>query len=70
MKAYSEGTRGVTGGSPASTAVQTHTLILDDLKKTTTTESFRVCLSLDLQDVKREKDNLSDTNQTELQSAY
>ena len=70
MKAYSERTRGVTSGSPASTAVQTHALILDDLEETTATESFRVCLSLDLQDIKREEDNLSDADQTEFRSAF
>lgn len=64
--AYSERARSVASGGPAGTPVQAHSLILDDLEKTTATESLRVCLSLDLKNVKRKKDDLSDTNQTKI----
>lgn len=61
---YSKRTRGVTSGSPASTAVEPHALVGNNLEETTSTEGLRVCLSLDLQDIKREEDNLANTNQT------
>lgn len=62
--AYRERSRSVTGSSPASATVKSHTLIRDDLEQTTATEGFGVCLALNLQNIEREKDNLSDTNQT------
>ena len=61
---YSKRTRGVTSGSPASTAVEPHALVGNNLEETTSTEGLRVCLSLDLQDIKRKKDNFTNTNQT------
>lgn len=64
MGTYSERSGSVTGGSPASTTVETHTLIGDDLEQTTATESLGVSLTLDLEDVQGQKDNLSDTDQT------
>ena len=64
MCTYGERTGSVSGGRPAGTPVQTHTLIRDDLKQTTTTEGLRVCLTLNLQDVQGEQDDLSNTDQT------
>lgn len=63
-KAYSEGPRGVTGGSPASTAVQTHTLIGNNLEKTTSTEGIGVSLALNLKNVQRKQNDLSNADQT------
>jgi hypothetical protein len=60
----SERARGITGGSPASAAVETHTLISDNLEKTTATEGLGVGLTLNLEDIKRKKNDLSDTDQT------
>lgn len=60
---YREGTRGVTGSCPAGTSVETHALVGDNFKQATATEGLRVCLTLDLQDIQREQDDLSDTNQ-------
>lgn len=65
---YSERTRGVTGSSPAGTAVKTHTLIRDDLEQATTTESLGVGLALNLQDIQRKQDDLANTDQTGLYS--
>lgn len=53
-EAYSEGARGVTGGSPASTTVQTHTLIGNNLEKATATEGLGVSLALNLKNIERE----------------
>lgn len=64
---YSERTGGVTGSSPTGTTVQTHTLIRDDLEQTTAAEGLGVSLTLNLQDVQREEDDLSNADQT---SAY
>lgn len=66
-RTYSERSGGVTGGSPASTAIETHTLIGDDLEEATATEGLGVGLTLDLQDVQREEDDLTDTNQTAIE---
>jgi len=66
---YRERTRGVTGGSPAGTPVQTHTLIGDNLEEATATEGLGVCLTLNLQDVQRKQDNLSNTDQTRTQGS-
>lgn len=60
---YSEGTRSVTGSSPAPATVQTKALILDDLEETTATESLGVGLALDLEDVEREEDDLADADE-------
>ena len=60
----SERARGVTGGSPASAAVKTHTLISDNLEKATATEGLGVGLTLNLQHIEREEDDLSNTDQT------
>jgi len=49
----SERSRGVTSSSPAPTTVQAETLIGNDLEDATATESLGVCLTLDLEDVKR-----------------
>jgi hypothetical protein len=61
---YSERTGSVTGGGPAPTTVQTETLIGNNLEDTTATESLRVCLTLDLEDIERQENNLTNTNQT------
>lgn len=61
---YREGTGGISGGRPTSAPVQTHALIGNDLEQTTATEGLGVSLTLNLEDVQREKDDLSNTNQT------
>lgn len=58
-----EGTRGVTGSCPAGTSVETHALVGDNLKQATATEGLGVRLTLDLQNIQGEQDDLSDTNQ-------
>lgn len=63
---YSERARGITGGSPAGTAVKTHTLIRDDLEQATATEGLGVGLTLNLQDIQREQDDLANTDQTKV----
>lgn len=63
-KTYSERARSVTGSGPASTAIQAHTLVLDDSEQTTATESLRVGLAFDLQDVQWQENDLTDTDQT------
>lgn len=64
MMAYSEGAGGVTSRGPTGTTVQTHTLVLDNLEQTTAAEGLGVSLTLNLQDVQREEDNLSNADQT------
>ena len=66
MVTYSKRSRGVAGCSPASTTVQSHTLILNDLEEAAAAEGLGVSLTLDLENVEGQKNNLSDTDQTEL----
>lgn len=61
---YSERSGSVTGGCPAGTPVQTHTLIGDNLDEATTAEGLGVRLTLNLQDVQRQQDDLTNTDQT------
>lgn len=61
---HSERTGSVTGGSPAPTSVKTEAFVCDNLEETTATESLRVRLTLDLEDVEREDDDFTDTDQT------
>lgn len=63
-EAYSEGARSVTGGSPASATVQTHTLIGNNLEQATATEGLGVSLALNLKNIEREQNNLSNADQT------
>lgn len=58
----SEGARRVSGHGPAPTVVERETLVLDDLQEPSTLERLWVCLSLDLQDVQRQEDNLTNTD--------
>lgn len=46
--------------------VQAHAFILDDGEETTATESFRVGLALNLQDVERQKSNFTNADQADL----
>lgn len=46
--------------------VQAHAFILDDGEETTATESFRVGLALNLQDVERQKSNFTNSDQADL----
>ncbi|KAI6769715.1 hypothetical protein HG530_004344 [Fusarium avenaceum] len=64
FKTYSKRTRSVTGSSPAPTTVQTETLIGNDLEDTTATEGLGVCLTLDLEDIEGQKNDLTNTDQT------
>lgn len=59
----SERTGSVTGSGPASTPVEAHTLIGDNLEQATATEGLGVCLTLDLQNIQREQNDFSDTDQ-------
>lgn len=61
---HSERTGSVTGGSPAPTSVETEALVGNDSEETATTESLRVCLTLDLENVEGENDDLTNTDQT------
>ena len=49
---YSKGTGKVARHCPAPASVKTEALVLDELEDTSTAESFWVCLTLDLEDVK------------------
>lgn len=70
FSAYREGPGGVTGSSPASSPVETEALIRNDLEQTTAAEGLRVSLTLDLQDIQRQEDDLSDTDQTRFYCQY
>ena len=61
---YSERSGSVTGGCPAGTPVQTHTLIGDNLEEATAAEGLGVRLTLNLQDIQRQQDDLTNTDQT------
>lgn len=63
---YSKGTRSVTGGGPAPSSVQAEALVGDDPEDATAAEGLGVCLSLDLENVEGEEDDLSDTDQAAL----
>jgi len=60
---YRERPGGVTGCCPAPAAVQTEALVGDDPEQTTTPESLRVGLALDLEHVERQQDDLTNANQ-------
>ena len=60
---YRERTRRVTGCCPAPATVQTEALVGDDPEQTASTESLGVGLALDLENVERQQDDLTDTNQ-------
>lgn len=64
MISYSERARGVSGSSPAPTTVQAKALISDNLEDTTAPESLGVCLALDLEDIQRQQNDLTNTDQT------
>lgn len=59
-----EGTGGVAGGGPSPAAVQAETLVGDDLEDTTAAEGLGVGLTLDLEDVQGQENDLTDTDQT------
>lgn len=59
----SKGSGGVSGSGPAPASVQTHTLLLDDLEEASALESLGVSLSLDLEDIEGQENNLSNTDQ-------
>lgn len=63
-KTYSKGTGGVAGSSPAPAAVQAETLVAHNADDTTATEGLGVRLALDLEDVERQQDNLTNADQT------
>lgn len=65
---YSEGSRSISGSCPSPATVQAEALIGDDLEDTTAAESLGVGLSLDLQDVERQENNLTNADQTTLVS--
>jgi hypothetical protein len=60
---YRERTGRVTGCCPAPATVQTEALVGDDPEQSAATESLGVGLALDLENVERQQDNLTDTNQ-------
>lgn len=62
-RTYSKRTGCVTGGSPAPSAVQTEALVGNDPEQSTSPERLRVGLTLDLEDVERQQDNLTNTDQ-------
>jgi hypothetical protein len=61
---YSERSRGITGSSPASAAVKSHTLVGNNLEEATAAESLGVRLTLDLQDIQGEENDFTNTDQT------
>jgi hypothetical protein len=61
---YSKRTRRITSRSPAPTSVQAETLVLDNLEHTTAAESLGVRLTLDLEHIQGQQDDLADTDQT------
>jgi hypothetical protein len=60
---YRERPGGVAGGCPAPAAVQTEALVGDDPEQTTAPECVGVGLALDLEDVERQQDDLTNANQ-------
>lgn len=69
MQSYSKRARGVASSSPASTTVKTHSLICNNLENASSAECLGVCLAFNLQNIEREEDDLSDSNQTKSKSA-
>jgi len=61
-KTHRKGPRGIARSGPAPTAVQVEALVTDNLEDTTALEGLWVCLTLDLQHVEGEEDNLSNTD--------
>jgi hypothetical protein len=58
----SERTGSVTGGGPAPTSVETEALVGNNPHDTTATERLGVCLPLNLENVEREQDDLTNAN--------
>jgi hypothetical protein len=61
-KTYRKRSRRVTCRSPSPAAVEAETLVGNNLEETASPESLGVGLTLDLEHVQRQKDNLSNTN--------
>lgn len=59
-----KGAGSVAGGGPAPAAVEAETLVGNDLEDTAAAEGLGVGLALDLEDVQRQEDNLTNTDQT------
>ena len=60
---YCERTRRVTRGCPAPSTVETESLISDDPEQSAASERLRVGLTLNLENIKRQQNNFTDTNQ-------
>ena len=63
-RAYRKRARRISRRCPAPAAVETEALILDDREHTTATEGLGVRLTLDLQHVQGEEDDLADADKT------
>jgi len=62
---YGKGTWGVSCCCPFPSPVESKTLVTDNFEQSTTSESLRIGLSLNLEDIERQKKDLSNPNQTE-----
>ena len=62
METYRKRSRRVTGRSPSPATVEAKALVGNNLEEATSPEGLRVGLTLDLEHVQRQKDNLSNTN--------
>lgn len=63
VQTYSERSRRVTGSSPAPATVKAEALVLDNPEDTTSPEGLGVCLALNLENIEREENDFTDTNQ-------
>lgn len=66
---YCKGARTISGRSPASAAVEAHSLIRDNPENASTPEGFGICLALDFENIEGKEDNLSNANQTSKQQS-
>ena len=69
LPAYEEGTyckasRSISSSGPSPTTIKPKAFIFDNREQTSTAEGFRVGLPFNFEDVKRQKDNLSNSDQT------
>ena len=62
---YGKGTWGVSCCCPFPSPVESKPLVADNFEQPTTPESLRIRLSLNLEDIERQKKDLSNPNQTE-----
>jgi hypothetical protein len=62
---YSKGSGSVSSGGPFPASVESESFVTDDFEEAATAEGFRIGLTFNFEDIKREEEDFSYSNQTE-----